>query len=284
MSEGSFWPKTWKQAVPLIVWGILIFAAGFEGIVTLVHAEWLSSLASFVLMIGLTAVLLHWKTWLATINPNWLVGAVIVALIIITFSPLIEQQRWPFSLELTIIISAALLLFIGAVIVPAVFRRSQPFSHQELDYREQQRRFILSNLYEMLTEYLFVMSIISDKCGQTGNALAGQTNWFADYSLHRGIRRQYGALESVAKRDFTGTLTGEVNGDILQFLKEYEIVAAFPGKIEMAAGLGKTPRDQWDAAHQRCKSALRDLKASSFSGILAGSTAMETLQTMPRNR
>lgn len=290
MSEGSFWPKTWKEAVPLIVWGVLIFAAGFEGIAALVHAEWLSSLASFVLMVGLTAMLLHWKTWLASINPNWLVGAVIVALIVITFSPLVEQQRWPFSLELTTIISAALLLFIGSVMVAAVFRRGvhgqigQPFSDQELDYRAQQRRFILSNLYEILTEYLFVMSIISDKCGQTGNALAGQTNWFADYSVHRGIRRQYAALESAANRDFTSTLTGEVNGDILQFLKEYEIVAAFPGKIEVAAGLGKTPRDQWDAAHQRCRSALRDLKASSFSGILAESSAMETLQTMPRNR
>lgn len=52
----------------------------------------------------------------------------------------------------------------------------------------------------------------------------------------------------------------------------------------MAAGLGKTARDQWDAAHQRCRSALRDLKASSFSGILAESGALETLQVMPRDR
>src|ERR1700730_3467 len=97
MSEGSFWPKTWKEAIPLILWGTLIFAAGFEGIATLVHGEWLSSLASFIIMVGLMAVLIHWKQWLASIDPNWLVGAVIVALIVITFSPFVEQQRWPFA-------------------------------------------------------------------------------------------------------------------------------------------------------------------------------------------
>jgi hypothetical protein len=95
----AFWPKTWKEAIPLIVWGVLIFAAGFEGIAALVHAEWLSSLASFVLMVGLMAVLFHGKTWIASINPNWLVGAVIVALVVITFSPFVEQQKWQFSLE-----------------------------------------------------------------------------------------------------------------------------------------------------------------------------------------
>jgi len=83
MSEGSYWPKTWKEAIPLSVWGILVFAAGFEGIATLVHGEWLSSIASFVIMVGLTAMLLHWqqlKEWLTAINPNWVVGAVIVTL------------------------------------------------------------------------------------------------------------------------------------------------------------------------------------------------------------
>jgi hypothetical protein len=97
MSTDSFWPKTWREAIPLIVWGILIFAAGFEGIATLVHAEWLSSLASFALMVGLTAMLLHWKSWLAAVNPNWLAGAVTVVLAAIILSPFIEQGRWPFS-------------------------------------------------------------------------------------------------------------------------------------------------------------------------------------------
>src|ERR1700730_8563823 len=164
MSEGSFWPKTWKEAIPLIVWGILIFAAGFEGIVTLVHAESLPSLVSFALMVGLTAMLLHGKTWLGSINPNWLVGAVIVALTVVTFSPFVEQQRWPFSLEMAeILISAVLLFVIGLALGAAIFRRGinrkigHPLSHQELDYRTQQRKFILSNLDEMLNAFLTVM-------------------------------------------------------------------------------------------------------------------------------
>jgi len=99
MSEGSYWPKTWKEAIPLSVWGILVFAAGFEGIATLVHGEWLSSIASFVIMVGLTAMLLHWqqlKEWLTAINPNWVVGAVIVTLAAIISLPFIEHQNRPF--------------------------------------------------------------------------------------------------------------------------------------------------------------------------------------------
>jgi hypothetical protein len=117
MSEGSFWPTTWKEAVPLIVWGVLIFAAGFEGIASLVHAEWVSSLTSFAIMVGLTAMLLHWR-WVASINPNWIVGAVIVALSAIILSPFVEQQRWPFSLEPITFLwgSAALLVAIGSII------------------------------------------------------------------------------------------------------------------------------------------------------------------------
>jgi hypothetical protein len=95
MSEGSFWPRTWKEALPLIVWGILIFAAGFEGIASLVHAEWISSIASFAIMLGLTAMLLHWKPWLERINPNWVVGAAIALIMAIAVSPFVRQGQWP---------------------------------------------------------------------------------------------------------------------------------------------------------------------------------------------
>ena len=100
MSEGSFWPKTWKEAIPLAVWTILIFAAGFEGIAALVHAEWIPSIASFAIMVGLMAMLLHWnqvKSWLTGINPNWLIGVVSLVLLAIIFSPFVEHRRWPFS-------------------------------------------------------------------------------------------------------------------------------------------------------------------------------------------
>jgi hypothetical protein len=53
-----------------------------------------------------------------------------------------------------------------------------------------------------------------------------------------------------------------------------------PARIEAAAGLAKTPRDQWDAAHQRCRAALLDLKSSLFSGVLTEGNVMDTLQAL----
>jgi hypothetical protein len=101
VSGDSFWPKTWKEAVPLIVWGILIFAAGFEGVATLVHGEWIPSFASFALMVGLTAMLIHHnflRSWLLSLNPNWVVAAVLVALVLIGAAPFLDRERWPLLL------------------------------------------------------------------------------------------------------------------------------------------------------------------------------------------
>jgi len=94
MSDSSV-PKTWREAVSAIVWVILVFAAGFEGIVTLVHAEWISSIASFSIMVGLTAMFLHWQQlrgWMTAINPNWAVAAIITALAAIISWPFIVSQ------------------------------------------------------------------------------------------------------------------------------------------------------------------------------------------------
>ncbi len=60
-SEGSYWPKSWNEAVPLVVWVILVFAAGFEFINALVHGEWIPCVVSFAIMVGLLAVLIHWN-------------------------------------------------------------------------------------------------------------------------------------------------------------------------------------------------------------------------------
>jgi len=68
-------PKSWREAIPALVWVVLVFAAGFEGIATVVHGEWIPSIVSFAIMVGLTAMLLHWqnlKQWLTAINPNGL--------------------------------------------------------------------------------------------------------------------------------------------------------------------------------------------------------------------
>lgn len=92
------WPKTWSEAIPLVVFSTLVFAAGFEGINSLVHGNWLTSLASFVLMVGLLAMLIHWpqiREWRP--SPGWIVAAAMTAIITIALLPSIEQRRWPFS-------------------------------------------------------------------------------------------------------------------------------------------------------------------------------------------
>jgi hypothetical protein len=119
MSEGSFWPKTWIEALPLMVWGILIFAAGFEGVASLVHGEWVSSGVSFAIMFGLTATLLHWKSWLETVNPNWVAGAAVALIIAIAVSPFVRQGQWPAaswgSVGMGVLGTLMMLAFVGAV-------------------------------------------------------------------------------------------------------------------------------------------------------------------------
>jgi uncharacterized protein (TIGR02594 family) len=100
MSEGSYWPKTWSEAVPLIVWGTLVFAAGFEFISTLVHGELVPCLVSLVIMVGLVAMLIHWarlQTWTTGLSPIWLPATIFLLLSAIIFSPYVEQHRWPFA-------------------------------------------------------------------------------------------------------------------------------------------------------------------------------------------
>jgi hypothetical protein len=47
-------PKNWREAAPYVVWGVLVFSFGMEGVVTLVHFEWLPSMFSFA---GMAAVI-----------------------------------------------------------------------------------------------------------------------------------------------------------------------------------------------------------------------------------
>jgi hypothetical protein len=116
MSEGSFWPRTWKEALPLIVWGILIFAAGFEGVASLVHGEWISSGVSFAIMLGLTAMLLHWKAWLETVNPNWVAGSAIALIIAIAVSPFVRQGQWPAASWESVGVGAFATLIVVAIV------------------------------------------------------------------------------------------------------------------------------------------------------------------------
>jgi hypothetical protein len=99
MSEGSWVPKTWAEALPYIVWGILAFAFGFEGVGALIHGEFWPAIFGFGGMAGLAAMLIHWTmVRQAFSDVRWLVAAMMVAVIVVTLSPYVEQKRWPFSL------------------------------------------------------------------------------------------------------------------------------------------------------------------------------------------
>lgn len=98
MSEGSFWPTSWREAVPLLVWAVLIFAFGFEGVASLIQGQFLQAFFGFGGMVGLTAMLIHWtKIKEAFGSIRWLVMAATVALVVVALSPFVEQHRWPFS-------------------------------------------------------------------------------------------------------------------------------------------------------------------------------------------
>ena len=100
MSEGTFWPKSWAEAVPLVVWGTLVFACGFELVSSVVHGELWPSVYSGIGLFALLAMLIHGKAFVERLNnldARWLVAAVIVLAFVSALTPYIEQRRWPFS-------------------------------------------------------------------------------------------------------------------------------------------------------------------------------------------
>jgi hypothetical protein len=97
-SEGAF-PKTWKEAVPYVVWVVLVLGFGLEFVTALVHGDWLHVLVSLVGLVGLMAMALHWKQlqdWARRISPNWIVGVFALLLEALILAPFIEEHRLPF--------------------------------------------------------------------------------------------------------------------------------------------------------------------------------------------
>lgn len=93
-------PRTWREAVPYVVWGVIILGFGLEFTTDIVRAEWLRAVISGCAMVGIAAMTLHWpqlRSWAMTISPNWIVGAFACLLLAIVFSPFIEEGRWPFA-------------------------------------------------------------------------------------------------------------------------------------------------------------------------------------------
>jgi hypothetical protein len=93
-------PKTWREAVPYVVWGVLVLGFGLELTTAIVRGEWLRAIISFCAMLGVAAVTLHWpqlRSWAMAMSPNWVVGAFGCLLLVIALSPFVEEKRWPFS-------------------------------------------------------------------------------------------------------------------------------------------------------------------------------------------
>ena len=98
MSEGSFWPKTWREAVPLLVWGVLIFAFGFQGVDGITERDPWKMGIGFGGMVGLTAMLIHAERIKKNFRDvRWLIAAGMLALVVVSLSPYVEQRRLPFA-------------------------------------------------------------------------------------------------------------------------------------------------------------------------------------------
>src|SRR5208282_3748102 len=78
MSEGSWLPKTWTEALPQVFWGVLILGFGLEFCVSILDANYGRALLAIVGLVALLAMLIHQeqlKQRLMTVNPNWIAGA-----------------------------------------------------------------------------------------------------------------------------------------------------------------------------------------------------------------
>jgi hypothetical protein len=101
VSEGGSWlPKTWPEAIGQSVWGVLILGWGLELIISVLDVQWARAFFALAGGVAFLAVLVHseeLRNRLMAINPNWVVAAAFVCLLVLILSPFIEEKRWPFS-------------------------------------------------------------------------------------------------------------------------------------------------------------------------------------------
>jgi hypothetical protein len=91
-------PRTWPEAVPYLVWVVLILGFGLECVAHLLKADWLQALFAFLGMVGLAAMMLHWTQIRGKFSDTrWLVAAAMLLLLGLILSPFVEERRWPFS-------------------------------------------------------------------------------------------------------------------------------------------------------------------------------------------
>jgi hypothetical protein len=93
-------PKTWREAVPYVVWVVFVLGFGLEFVTALVHGEWLHVIVSFVGLVSLMTAALHWnqfRSWAQQTNSNWVWGSLALLLLTLVMAPFVEERRWPFS-------------------------------------------------------------------------------------------------------------------------------------------------------------------------------------------
>ncbi|HXW23626.1 MAG TPA: hypothetical protein VEK73_02675 [Xanthobacteraceae bacterium] len=98
--DGSWWPKSWHEAIPNTVWGILALGFGLDFVTNVIAGNYGHALVALIGLGALIAVLVHrdqFKALLQTLNPNWIVAVFVVFLQVLVLSPFVEQHRWPFS-------------------------------------------------------------------------------------------------------------------------------------------------------------------------------------------
>ena len=152
MSEGSWLPKTWGEAVPQVIWGVLILGFGLEFCVSLLNTDYGRALLALVGLGGLLFMLIHaeqLKRQLLALNPNWIFVAFALFLAVIVLSPFVEEKRWPFSAWF-VVSPPATAAEIAKATAPIVAERNA--ETQRADKAEKERDTALAQLAAMTKE------------------------------------------------------------------------------------------------------------------------------------
>ena len=82
-------PKTWREAIPFVVWGVLVLAFGLEFVPSLLDGKWWRAGLSGAGMVILMAAALHFPTlkkWIVVTDPRLAVAALMTLLLVIALS------------------------------------------------------------------------------------------------------------------------------------------------------------------------------------------------------
>jgi hypothetical protein len=144
MSEGPI-PNSWREAIPVVIWVVLVLAFGFlfvESLGQLFEAPVSRAIFAIVAMLGLLAMLIY-RAWLLerfkSLSGASVLAAILVSILVLTLSPYVEQQRWPF-----------ISWFAPAEDVAKAPASSapKPLSDDEKQFRFDLRKYVRSSLSE----------------------------------------------------------------------------------------------------------------------------------------